>query len=183
MQRHCTTLAEAVEIWVELLQRIPRNVGGYNLVVERSRQALECPFFLLANVLDPRFSGGSLSPDQIDKARQFAEEEGTSVALALNLYLSRSSPFRPKMFDQKADTMAWWQGGQVSGFPAPLCALALRLCGCSASSASLERNFSTMGYVYERRRTNLGAEKAGKLTFLYRSLNADDQAGSDSDSD
>ena len=183
MQRRCTTLAEGIEIWVELLERIPKKVGGYNVVVERSKQALECPFFLLANVLDPRFAGANLSAQQIDKARQFAEEEGSPVALALNLYLSRSPPFRPKMFDQRADTIAWWQAGQVSGFPTQLCALALRLCGCSASSATLERNFSTMGHVYGRRRTNLGVEKAGKLTFLFRSLNAIEEADQSSNDD
>ena len=124
-----------------------------------------------------------MSPRQIDMARQFAEEEGREVALGLNLYLSRTTPFRPALFDPKANPIAWWQAGLLSGFPLPLTQLALRLCSCLASSANIERLFSTMGHVYGRRRTNLGVEKAGKLTFLFRALNASLPSDSDSDSD
>ena len=171
MQSATTTLSEAVEIWIELLQKAQKNAGGYEILVARSKQALECPFFLLANVLDPRFAGAKLSPPQVDVARQFAEEEGTEVALALNLYLSRSQPFRSTLFVEGLEPIAWWKAGQVSGFPKCLCQLALRLCASLSSTASLERIFSTMGHVYGRKRTNLGVEKAGKLSFLFRSLN------------
>jgi hypothetical protein len=183
MQRKETTLSQAIEIWVELLNRVPKNAGGYNDVVQRSKQALECPFFLLANVLDPRFAGMSLSAKQIDVARKFAEEEGGDVVLGLNLYLSRTPPFRAALFDPRADPIAWWKAGLVSGFPIPLAKLALRLCSCLASSANLERLFSTMGHVFGRRRTNLGVEKACKLTFLFRALNATPQSDNDCDSD
>ena len=71
MQRKDTTLSVAIEIWLDLLAKIPRNLGGYVIVFERSKQALQCPFFLLANILDPRFAGKRLSPTQISLARQF----------------------------------------------------------------------------------------------------------------
>ena len=183
MQRATTTLSEAVEIWIELLASAPKNAGGYDLLVSRSKQALECPFFLLANVLDPRFAGGKLTPTQIDVARQYAEEEGNEMSLALNLYLSRSPPFRPALFVEGAEPIAWWKAGQKSGFPECLCSLALRFSASIASTASLERIFSTMGHVYGRRRTNLGVEKAGKLSFLFRSLNPPVPEPMDDDSD
>ena len=172
MQRNTTTLGEAVELWVGLLEKVPKDAGGREIVVQRGKQAMECPFFLLANVLDPRFSGAHLSPTQLDLARQFAEEEDPEVALALNLYLARSPPFREAMFHPKADPIAFWHAGQLSGFPQELCSLALRLCGCVASTAPLERSFSTMSHIYGQKRNKLGAEKAGKLTFLFRSLNS-----------
>ncbi len=171
MQRNTTTLGEAIELWLELVQKVPKEIGGRDEIIQRSKQALECPFFLLANILDPRFTGSRLSPEQIDKARQFTEEEGPEVASALNSYLARSTPFRPSMFQPNADPVAWWHAGQLSGFPIELSSLALRLSGCLASTASLERNFSTMGFVYGQKRTSLGVEKAGKLTFLFRALN------------
>ena len=183
MQRNTTTLGEAVEIWIELLGNIPKEVGGRDEVVQRSKQALDCPFFLLANVLDPRFTGSRLSPEQIDKARKFTEEEGPEVALALNLYLARAPPFRESMFHPNADPVPWWHVGKLSGFPSELCCLALRLSGCGASTASLERNFSTMNFVYGQKRTSLGVEKAGKLTFLFRALNPSASPACDSDSD
>jgi hypothetical protein len=139
MQRQTTTLAEAVEIWVELLQRIPQNAGGYSLVVEHSKQALECLFFLLANILDHRFAGVHLTPEQVDKAREFCEEDGSEVAAALNLYLARSGPFRPKLFQQASVAPeTWWGAGKVSGFPESLVSVALRLNGCLASTSNLE---------------------------------------------
>jgi hypothetical protein len=184
MQRNTTTLSEAVQVWIDLLEKVPRDIGGREAVIQRSKQALECPFFLLANVLDPRFAGTRLTPTQLDYARQFSEEEGPEVALALNLYLARAPPFRQIMFQPNADPMAFWHAGQLSGFPAELCSLALRLCGCVASTAPLERNFSTMSHVYGQKRNALGAEKAGKLTFLFRSLNSaqvSDELDSDTD--
>ena len=183
MQRATTTISEAVEIWIEVLESAPKNAGGLDLLASRSKQALECPFFLLANILDPRFAGAKLTPSQIDVARQFAEEEGNETALALNLYLSRSPPFRSALFVQGVEPVSWWKSGQVSGFPECLCSLALRFSACLASTASLERIFSTMGHVYGRRRTNLGAEKAGKLAFLFRSLNPPVPETNDVDSD
>ncbi len=93
MQRNTTTLGEAIELWLELVQKVPKEIGGRDEIIQRSKQALECPFFLLANILDPRFTSSRLSPEQIDKARQFTEEEGPEVASALNSYLARSTPF------------------------------------------------------------------------------------------
>jgi len=46
------------------------------------------------------------------------------------------------------------------------------LCACNASMAPLERNFPTMSHLYGRKRDALGAEKADKVTFLYRSLHS-----------
>lgn len=183
MQEKKRTIGEAVEIWIEMLGRIPKSNTALRAVVQRSKQALECPFFLLANVLDPRWAGESLSPTQLDLVRKFAEEEGPSIANALNLYMSKSPPFRPTMFNKLADPIAFWQAGAKAGFPQDLCSLGIRLCSCLASTATLERNFSTMGHVFGRKRTRLGIEKAGKLTFLYRALNARDASDSEYDSE
>jgi hypothetical protein len=185
MQSRTTTLACATQIWLDLIRTVPRNIGGRDEVLARSKQALDCPFFLLANILDPRFAGADLTAAHVDKARQFAEEEGAEVASALNLYLTRSPPFRATLFDARAvygiDPIVWWKAGLLSGFPSALVAVALRLCSCLATTASLERAFSTMGHVYGRRRANLGVEKAGKLTFLFRRFNPSDAEASDHD--
>ncbi len=41
-----------------------------------------------------------------------------------------------------------------------------------ATSASVERLFSTYGLVQTKLRNKLGNEKAGKLVFLYKALNS-----------
>ena len=42
-----------------------------------------------------------------------------------------------------------------------------------ASSASIERVFSSFGLVHSKLRNRLGVEKAGKLVFLHKILNRD----------
>ena len=44
--------------------------------------------------------------------------------------------------------------------------------GASASSAGVERIFSTFGFIHSKIRNRLGTEKAGKLVFIYKLLNA-----------
>ena len=45
---------------------------------------------------------------------------------------------------------------------------------CPSSSASLERWFSTFGFVWSKTRNRLGQEKAMKLVKIYRALRSDD---------
>ena len=50
--------------------------------------------------------------------------------------------------------------------------IALSIVSAVPASAGLERHFSTLGLTYGKLRTQLGVEKAGKLAFLYKQLNA-----------
>ena len=84
------------------------------------RDFFPCPFFLLANILDPRFAGKRLSPTQISLARQFTEEMSADVALGLNLYLAHSPPFRESMFHERAEPISWWQAGKLSEWSSAL---------------------------------------------------------------
>ena len=163
-QRESCTLAEAVEIWVELLRTFPPKSGGYHFVLQRSKSAMECPFFLLANVLDYRFHGKNLTTAQIALARDYAASLGTEVGSAFTLYLARANPFSEALFTQSSDPVSWWQAGLRSGFPSALTSVAIRLCCCLASSANIERNFSIMGVIpqsirYPRNRVKGGIKK------------------------
>ena len=42
----------------------------------------------------------------------------------------------------------------------------------AASTANIERIFSTFGLVHSKLRNRLGIEKAGKLVFMYKILNS-----------
>ena len=50
------------------------------------------------------------------------------------------------------------------------CTFLASLHSCPASSASIERWFSTFGLVWSKLRNRLGAEKAMKLVKIYKSL-------------
>jgi len=53
--------------------------------------------------------------------------------------------------------------------------LCSQLFSASATTASLERIFSSYGLVHSKLRNKLGNKKAAQLTFLFRYLNADKQ--------
>jgi len=46
----------------------------------------------------------------------------------------------------------------------------IHLLSCPASSASVERVFSTFGLVHNKLRNRLGVERAAKLVFCHRML-------------
>ena len=50
-------------------------------------------------------------------------------------------------------------------------AVAERFLTAVASSAGVERIFSTFGYIHSNITNKLGIEKAAKLVFIYRMLN------------
>ena len=57
------------------------------------------------------------------------------------------------------------------------CVLMIKLHSCPASSASIERWFSSFGFIWSKTRNRLGAagaEKAMKLVKIYRTLGKND---------
>ena len=107
-------------------------------------------------------------------AKGFADSLG--VMPSLQLYLAEERPFLPNVFEQQSSSYTWWAAGPQSGFPLDLAELAVCLAACEATTceattASLERLFSTLRHMYGDLRTNLGAEKAGKMALTFRFLN------------
>ena len=70
------------------------------------------------------------------------------------------------------------------GADTALADLGKRLARCVATTAGLERCFSTLGMMHGKYRVSLGSTKAGQLTMIYRNAKAmAKQEGSDSDPD
>jgi len=72
----------------------------------------------------------------------------------------------------------WWQvmekkAEKSTSIPAEFCRLMRGLHSAPASSASLERIFSTFGHVWSTQRNRLGPNKAEKLVKAYRYLHHD----------
>ena len=99
MQCDNCTISESVDIWIDLLSAFPTNNKTLYLyenlcsikdkVIARSEQALGCPFFLAAHILDHRYCGKRLKPAQLVLGRQFINDENPEVAESLTAYLSR----------------------------------------------------------------------------------------------
>ena len=125
--------------------------------------------FLLANVLDHRFCGRRLSASQHAVVKSYAKECG--VLDELLVYLAKEPPFLSPLFEELSGSYTWWAAGLASGFPSKLGEVGLKLAACEATTASLERHHSTLGHIYGELRTNLGAEKAGKMALAFRFFN------------
>ena len=70
MQSDEATLADAVEIWLDLLARFPAAFKKqHQLATERSKDCLEDGVFLAANLLHHKFAGCRLNEAQLVAAR------------------------------------------------------------------------------------------------------------------
>ena len=95
MQQSTTTVGEAAQIWLELLddEVIKRNAKAKKAVMERSQVVLQSGgldlfhvnflhhfsgSFYAANLLDPRFQGQKLSPQQKQQAVQWITNQLSS---------------------------------------------------------------------------------------------------------
>ena len=136
---------------------------------QRSKQALESPIFLLGNILDHRFRGQRLTVEQHSIAKRHICDLGLEESFLQ--YLAKDPPFIPSLFQARNSPYTRWSAGLASGFPSDLGEFAQWLAACEATTASLERLWSTLKHMYGELRTNLGAEKAGKMALVFRYLN------------
>ena len=170
MQSACRTLGEAVEIWMELIERVPPG-DSRKMVVERAGPILADGRALLCNIMNHRFGGQSLSDAQRALAADWVQNSlGSTMASQLDMYLARSGPFRPTLFAKPSAPDVWWTAGQTQGFPMELSGLGAKCARCRATTADLERAFSTAGNIFGRRRVSLGVERANRLTFVFQNL-------------
>jgi hypothetical protein len=95
-------------------------------------------------------------------------------------WLQDKEVFPKQMFSETLKEISpseWWKiikdkATRSSQTPvaANFCSFLVSLHSCLASSASIERWFSTFGLVWSKLRNRLGAEKAMKLVKIYKSF-------------
>ena len=71
--------------------------------------------------------------------------------------------------DLKVDPLTWWKS--QAGLEPTILSLVDQLHTARASSAGIERIFSTFGFVHSKICNRLGTTKVGKLVFLYKLIN------------
>ena len=91
--------------------------------------------------------------------------------------------FPPHLFQEPTRSMSpkkWWAYVKIKSAKREdpslerFCILMIKLHSCPASSASIERWFSSFGFIWSKTRNRLGAEKAMKLVKIYRTLRKND---------
>ena len=134
-----------------------------------------CPVVLAANLLDHRYGGGNLSPLEVGEAMSYIGEIDKSYLPHVSTFIARHELFKESLFDEtykKLSPATWWKSGLKFGFEENFADFSSALVESITSSAGLERQFSIIGMHYGKLRSNLDAQKAGKIAFLYRQLNS-----------
>lgn len=114
--------------------------------------------------------------DERDAAMNYAAMFFPSTVPDILKFKGRSHPFKPFMFTEEVlrtlSALTWWKSVE-DDIHQDTKTLVRTLFTAIASSAGIERVFSSFGFVHSDVRNRLGTEKAAKLTFMYKVLNSD----------
>ena len=172
LQKDTCTLSDSFQLWNSVISAAPIEYS--ECVAKRAEMAL-IPLVFAANLLDHRHHGNMLTPLETAKAVEYIKEvAGEEMLPELTKYMGKTSPYTEYLFGEgykKVEPSAWWSSGSKLGFDQNFIDFAKTLVDAVASSAGLERCFSTLGFTYGKLRASMEVEKAGKLAFLFKQLN------------
>lgn len=175
MQSEATNLSDAVEYWIDLKEN--ENLNPYeNIIDKRLNQALT-PFHFFANMLNPKYSGKRLTKEMVKAAEEWISVRNAEWLVPVLAFKIRDASIFPQsMFHESVINHftfpKWWSvlEARSSGYVKEFSNFMVSLANCPASSAAIERMFSTCGLVWSKLRNSLGLEKAKKLVKVYRHL-------------
>ncbi|XP_071035372.1 uncharacterized protein [Parasteatoda tepidariorum] len=176
MQAEKTNISTAVELWLDVFNS--ENLCAYKKQIDKRLNQALLPIHYLANIMDPKYAGKRLTSDMLQKAEEWLETEHPKWLIPLMSYkLKDPEIFPPSMFNadviKKFSASQWWKLVEMRTNDRDMtdfCNFMVALSNCPASSASLERVFSTCGLVWSKLRNRLGVQKALKLVKIHRHL-------------
>ena len=130
---------------------------------------------MAAYLLHPKYQGEGLTPAQVESAKQWLRAKDPYTITIQ--FQAKAAPFPDSFFDEvvvngpaKVQPLTWWRsvGRQAPEIPASFIELMIQLHSAVASSASIERIFSTYGHVHNKLRNKMGMAKTEKLVLCYR---------------
>lgn len=143
-----------------------------NKIKERKEFALK-PIHMAAAKLDPNNQGCELNPEQSMDANEFIHN--TAVNMNLNegqvmadfaMYQQREQVWNRAFIwksAEKTSPLLWWK---TYAAQSELSQIAIRILSAPTTSTTVERSFSTFGWIHSKKRNRLTTERAGKLTYL-----------------
>lgn len=168
-QGDSTSLADACDIFLQLLDN-PKLQPHKDAIQQRYKQAIQ-PCHLVTYLLHPKYQGLNLSPEQKETAHSWLLEKSPDYLCTAIAFETKSSPFPPSFFQvSHLSPVTWWRGLQSYPLPTGFIPLMVQLHSACASSASIERVFSSFGLIHSKLRNRLGVQKASKLVLCYRML-------------
>ena len=170
LQRDKCHLSDAVVIWKELQETFENMPLPDYMNFETRISAALTPAHLLAYILDPRYYGHPhLTREEFKTAINFLRDHNQSAHPSVLKYLAMESPYESYMLSpdilKDVDPLTWWIS-QKFHLDEHIISLVEQLHTARASTAGIERIFSTFGYVHSKTRNRLNTAKAAKLVFF-----------------
>ncbi|XP_031328801.1 uncharacterized protein LOC116159856 [Photinus pyralis] len=174
LQGDNVSLADAVHCWIKLLES--DSMQHYkDDVLSKFREAMQ-PFHYVAYLTDPKYLDKPLPEQYETEAEEWLAEQHPNFLNGLLLFKIKDADFYPKaMFTDSVvkgmPAHKWWTVMSVKFKDEERKKMAVyfsQLHSCPASSAAIERIFSTFGLVWSKLRNKLGASKVEKLVKIYR---------------
>lgn len=178
LQDETTSIATSVEIWYNLLNN--PALQTHRNEIENRMYGVLTPIHFLANMMDPRYMGQKLSEDAERIAEEYVSKKHPAFLPFCMLFkIKDQESFPCSMFVEdvisKVQAEKWWQimkkkTARKNILPAGFCEYFTSLMACPASSASIERIFSSYGLIWNKLRNRLGFDKALALVKIYHNL-------------
>jgi hypothetical protein len=162
-------------IWKKLESKLPCDDKTVKQKFKSRYGQAVTPSHILANLLHPRYQGQLLNDSEKKSALQYANERYPHLVPTVMKFRGRSKPFLEFEFNSDVTTnlsaVQWWRSHRDDIDSSALHTI-IQLLTAVASSAGVERVFSSYGLVHSKLRNRLGTEKAAMLVFLFKALNA-----------
>lgn len=194
LQSDKTTIAISLDIWYDLLDsEICKNSSTICKAVKKRLKEAITPAHLIAYWMHPQYMGTKLSADDELNAEQWIISKNPDFLPFLMAFKIKDNDFYPSSMFRKEvlelSALKWWQilkqkNNKTHKFPDEFLEFMIGLMSCPASSASIERMFSTYGLVWSKLRNRLGSERAFMLVKIYKILrrtNTDEQIHEDNE--
>ncbi|XP_073415149.1 uncharacterized protein [Dendrobates tinctorius] len=171
IQKNSCFIADAVEIWKELSEHLKTELHMDRIklqaVNKRMGQALT-PAHFLANIVNIHYQGQNLSAEEEELAMTWVSSNHPSLMPTIINFRAKGEPFKKYMFAEdilrKVTPVNWWKS--LKRLDLETVQVMISLLTAVASSAGVERIFSSFGLIHSKLRNRLGPNKAGKLVFL-----------------
>ncbi|XP_073422200.1 uncharacterized protein [Dendrobates tinctorius] len=186
IQENSCFIADAVEIWKELSEHLKTELHMDRIklqaVNKRMGQALT-PAHFLANIVNIQYPGQNLSAEEEELAMTWVSSNHPSLMPTIINFRAKGEPFKKYMFAEdilrKVTPVNWWKS--LKRLDLETVQVMISLLTAVASSAGVERIFSSFGLIHSKLRNRLGPNKAGKLVFLFRIMNRNKEEDDEDD--
>ncbi|XP_053129737.1 uncharacterized protein LOC128335458 [Hemicordylus capensis] len=168
IQKNSCFIADAVEIWKELSEHLKTELHMDRIKLQALKKRI-------GQVLSPAHFL-DLSAEEEELAMTWVSSNHPSVMPTIINFKAKGEPFKKYMLAEdilkKVTPVNWWKS--LKHLDLETVQVMISLLTAVASSAGVERIFSSFGLIHSKLRNRLGPDKAGKLVFLFQIMNKEE---------